>query len=97
MICAGVCSTHRIAAGTMKFETGDVEEARALLERSLRSLARHKHVAVISKFAQLEYKYDTTLYLSKTKLRRQSQLCFYFSISLCSYKSGRTMVSCLIC
>lgn len=39
----------------MKF--GDVEACRALLQRALKSLPSQEHVAVISKFAQMEFKY----------------------------------------
>jgi hypothetical protein len=34
---------------------GDDAGARELLRRSLQSLSRHKHVAVISRFAQEEF------------------------------------------
>lgn len=39
----------------MKF--GDAEACRALLQRALKSLPSQEHVAVISKFAQMEFKY----------------------------------------
>mmetsp|Transcript_5676 Transcript_5676/g.16874 ORF Transcript_5676/g.16874 Transcript_5676/m.16874 type:complete len:1804 (+) Transcript_5676:72-5483(+) len=45
-----------ITAGRIKFELGEVEEARKLLERSLLSLEQRKHIDVISKYAQFEYK-----------------------------------------
>jgi rRNA biogenesis protein RRP5 len=48
-----------ITYGTFRFQQGELDEARALLDRSLKSLPRRKHLAVISKFAQLEFKHGS--------------------------------------
>ncbi|KAI9461178.1 nucleic acid-binding protein [Russula earlei] len=42
--------------GEHYLKRGDVEQARKLLPRSLQSLEKRKHLKVVSKFAQLEYK-----------------------------------------
>jgi len=41
------------------YKQNKMDEARKLLERSLKSLLKRKHVAMISKFAQLEFKLGT--------------------------------------
>ncbi|CAN0384506.1 unnamed protein product [Discosporangium mesarthrocarpum] len=42
-----------------RLKLGDDAGARELLQRSLKSLARHKHVTVISRFAQVEYEHGS--------------------------------------
>ncbi|KJE97854.1 hypothetical protein CAOG_007936 [Capsaspora owczarzaki ATCC 30864] len=46
-----------IQYGLFKLRNGDVEGARAILQRSLKSLPKRKHIATISKFAQMEFKH----------------------------------------
>lgn len=48
-----------IAQGQAQFTSKNVTGARRTLERALKSLEKRKHVPVISKFAQLEYKLGT--------------------------------------
>ncbi|KAI8821806.1 uncharacterized protein EV422DRAFT_495369 [Fimicolochytrium jonesii] len=43
--------------GLFQLKRGKVEEARKILQRSLQSLAKRKHVKTICKFAQMEFKY----------------------------------------
>ncbi|KAK3822890.1 MAG: hypothetical protein J3Q66DRAFT_424329 [Benniella sp.] len=43
--------------GHFQLHHGNVEAGRELLQRSLRSLPKRKHIKTISKFAQLEFKY----------------------------------------
>ncbi|PXF41293.1 rRNA biogenesis protein RRP5 [Gracilariopsis chorda] len=49
-----------IARGQAQFIEGDVEAARQTLERALITLDKQKHIAVISKFAQFEYKHGSS-------------------------------------
>lgn len=44
------------AVGTHQFTSGNVDDARKTLERALLSLDKREHVALIMKFAQLEYR-----------------------------------------
>lgn len=46
-----------IAVGQSRFAEGDINAGRQCLEHALVSLEQYKHIAVISKFAQFEYKY----------------------------------------
>ncbi|XP_064468519.1 protein RRP5 homolog [Ornithodoros turicata] len=46
-----------LLGGTFYMKWGKLEEARALLERALKTLEKHEHVGLISKFAQMEFKY----------------------------------------
>lgn len=48
-----------IASGQAQFKADDKKSGRRTLEKALASLDKGDHVAVISKFAQLEYKYGT--------------------------------------
>eukprot|EP00177_Eucheuma_denticulatum_P005117 GFKZ01009323.1.p1 GENE.GFKZ01009323.1~~GFKZ01009323.1.p1 ORF type:complete len:2075 (-),score=344.78 GFKZ01009323.1:33-6257(-) len=48
-----------IANGLAQFKGGDLAGARRTLEKALVCLEKQKHIAVISKFAQLEYKYGS--------------------------------------
>ena len=48
-----------IAAGTAKMIDGEPVEARKLLQRALLSLEKRDHVAIVVKFAQLEYTYGS--------------------------------------
>lgn len=48
-----------IASGQAKFMSGKLDDGRKCLERALQSLENRKHVDVISKFAQFEYKYGS--------------------------------------
>uniref|UniRef100_A0A147BRK9 Protein RRP5 homolog n=1 Tax=Ixodes ricinus TaxID=34613 RepID=A0A147BRK9_IXORI len=43
--------------GLFYIKTGNVESCRSLLQRALKSLPKQDHVAIISKFAQMEFKY----------------------------------------
>jgi len=43
--------------GLYYLQKGNVEESRQILQRCLKSLAKHKHVKTISKFAQFEFKH----------------------------------------
>ncbi|KAJ3056513.1 Protein RRP5 [Rhizophlyctis rosea] len=43
--------------GLFQLKRGKVDEARKILQRSLQSLAKRKHVKTICKFAQMEFKY----------------------------------------
>jgi len=45
--------------GTFRFQQDQHDEARALLDRAIKSIPRRKHLAVISKFAQLEFKFGS--------------------------------------
>ncbi|KAJ3102583.1 hypothetical protein HDU96_009589 [Phlyctochytrium bullatum] len=45
-----------VAYGTSLMKRGKLDEARAVLSRSLKSIAKRKHLKAISKFAQLEFK-----------------------------------------
>ncbi|KAJ3327121.1 hypothetical protein HDU76_012346 [Blyttiomyces sp. JEL0837] len=46
-----------VAYGLSALKRGKVDESRSILQRSLKSLPRRKHVKVVSKFAQMEFKY----------------------------------------
>jgi rRNA biogenesis protein RRP5 len=46
-----------IRAGLFCLQNGHVEKARNLLQRSLKSLPKRKHVKVIVKYAQMEFKH----------------------------------------
>lgn len=48
-----------IAVGQMRFISEDLRGARHVLDRALMSLEKAKHVDVISKFAQFEFKYGS--------------------------------------
>ncbi|CAN8073163.1 unnamed protein product [Agarophyton chilense] len=48
-----------IAKGQRQFMDGDVDAARQTLERALMSLDKQRHIVIISKFAQFEYKYGS--------------------------------------
>lgn len=48
-----------IANGLAQFKGGDLAGARRTLEKALVCLEKQKHIAVISKFAQLEYKFGS--------------------------------------
>jgi ribosomal protein S1 len=48
------------AVGTAQFASGKVEAGRQILEKGLLSLEKQKHVALILKFAQLEYRYGSS-------------------------------------
>lgn len=48
-----------IALGRAQFKSADKKSARRTLEKALVSLDKREHVAVISKFAQFEYKFGT--------------------------------------
>lgn len=43
--------------GLFYIKTGNVESCRGLLQRALKSLPKQDHVAIIAKFAQMEFKY----------------------------------------
>ncbi|TPX37608.1 hypothetical protein SmJEL517_g00637 [Synchytrium microbalum] len=45
------------SAGLFYLKNGRAEDARRLLQRSLLSLPKHKHIKTISKFAQMEFKH----------------------------------------
>lgn len=49
-----------VARGQALFTSGDLQAARQTLERALITLDKQKHIAVISKFAQFEYKHGTS-------------------------------------
>lgn len=46
-----------LTVGQNQFATGDIQSARKTLERALITVDKRKHVHLISKFAQFEYKY----------------------------------------
>ncbi|KAJ3383334.1 Protein RRP5 [Entophlyctis sp. JEL0112] len=46
-----------VANGLSLLKRGKVTESRAVLQRSLKSLAKRKHVKVVGKFAQMEFKH----------------------------------------
>jgi rRNA biogenesis protein RRP5 len=48
-----------VAVGTSQFSTGKLQAARHTLERALLSLEKRKHVELILKFAQLEYRFGS--------------------------------------
>jgi ribosomal protein S1 len=48
-----------VAVGTCQFTTGKLQAARHTLERALLSLEKRKHVELILKFAQLEYRHGS--------------------------------------
>jgi rRNA biogenesis protein RRP5 len=49
-----------IAMGASQFASGKLDAGRHTLEKALLSLSKSEHVAVIMKFAQLEYKYGSS-------------------------------------
>lgn len=46
-----------LSFGLFYMKSGDKDSCRTLLQRALKSLPKQEHVAVISKFAQMEFKY----------------------------------------
>lgn len=48
-----------LSCGLFYMKNGRAEEARAVMERALRSLPKQEHVGLLSKFAQMEFKYGS--------------------------------------